>query len=280
MPLTVGAALAWAQREIAAVDARVLLCSVLDRDAAYLIAHPEAQLDPGQETAFRDRTSRRVRGEPVAYLTGEREFYGLSLRVTPAVLIPRPETELLVEIALEKLPQDAAGDVLDLATGSGCVALAIAKERPRAHVTATDASEEALAVARGNAEQLGLGRVRFLQGDWFNALAGERFDVIVSNPPYVAAGDSHLAQGDLRFEPRQALVAGADGLDCIRHIVSAAPAHLAPGGWLLLEHGFDQGPACRKFLELAGFGEVSSRRDLAEHERVSGGRLTAMQHPS
>lgn len=280
MPLTVGAALAWAQGEIAAVDARALLRLVLDCDAAYLIAHREVTLDPEQEAAFRDRVARRVRGEPVAYLTGEREFYGLSLRVTPAVLIPRPETELLVEIALEKLPQDAAGAVLDLATGSGCVALAIAHERPRARVTATDASEDALAVARGNAACHGLGRVRFLASDWFAALEGERFDLIAGNPPYVAAGDPHLAQGDLRFEPRQALVGGADGLDCIRRIVSEASAHLEPGGWLLLEHGYDQGPACRKLFELAGFEAVFSRQDPAGHERVSGGRLTAMQQPS
>jgi release factor glutamine methyltransferase len=280
MPLAIGAALVQAQKEIDGVDARALLCSVLDCDAAYLIVHREVTLDPEKEAAFRERVARRVRGEPVAYLTGEREFYGLSLRVTPAVLIPRPETELLVEIALEKLPQDAAGDVLDLATGSGCVALAIATARPRLRVTATDASEDALAVARGNGARHGLGRVRFLASDWFAALEGGRFDLIVGNPPYVAAGDPHLAQGDLRFEPQQALVGGTDGLDCIRRIVSEASAHLEPGGWLLLEHGYDQGPACRKLLELAGFDAVFSRRDLAGHERVSGGRLTAMRHPS
>lgn len=280
MALAVGPALAWAQQQIDAVDARVLLCAALDRDAAYLITHPEAFLDAAQEAAFRDRVARRTRGEPVAYLTGCREFYGLTLHVTPAVLIPRPETELLVETVLEKLPDDAPAGVLDLATGSGCVALAIAHARPRARVTATDRSADALAVARKNASRLGLHRVRFLECDWFAALAGERFDLIASNPPYVAARDPHLGEGDLRFEPKAALVAGADGLDCIRQILEEAPAHLNPGGWLLLEHGFDQAAACRELLELAGFTAVFSRRDLAGHERVTGGCLTVAHHPS
>jgi release factor glutamine methyltransferase len=206
----------------------------------------------------------------VAYLTGEREFYGLPLRVTRDVLIPRPETELLVDLALERLP-NRAGRVVDLGTGSGAVAVAIAHAAPDAEVVAIDASPAALAVARENARRHGAA-IRFVEGDWFAGLAGERFDLIVSNPPYVAAGDGHLGEGDLRFEPRAALVGGPDGLDAIRAIVAGAKAHLAAGGWLLFEHGFDQAERCRSLLGMYGYADIEGWRDLAGIARVAGGR--------
>lgn len=213
---------------------------------------------------------RRAAGEPIAYLTGACEFYGLEFRVTPSVLIPRPETELLVDLVLERLPGAGRARVLDLGTGSGCIAVTLAHLRPRLEVWAADASPAALEVARDNARRLDA-TVRLLRSDWLAALAGERFDLILANPPYVAAGDPHLSQGDLRFEPASALVAGEDGLNDIRRIVAAAPAHLVPGGWLLFEHGYDQGQRCRTLLAQAGFARVASWRDLAGIERVSGG---------
>ncbi len=219
---------------------------------------------------------RRAAGEPIAYLTGNCEFYGLEFRVTPAVLIPRPETELLVDLALERLPVEGRARVLDLGTGSGCIAVSLGRQRPRMEVWAADAVPAALEVARDNALRLGA-TVRFVRSDWLADLAGERFDLILSNPPYVAAGDPHLSRGDLRFEPASALVAGEDGLNDIRRIVAAAPAHLAPGGWLLFEHGYDQAQRCRALLTAAGFGQVTSWRDLAGIERVSGGCMLETQ---
>lgn len=219
---------------------------------------------------------RRAAGEPIAYLTGNCEFYGLEFRVTPAVLIPRPETELLVDLALERLPVEGRARVLDLGTGSGCIAVSLGRQRPRMEVWAADAAPAALEVARDNALRLGA-TVRFVRSDWLADLAGERFDLILSNPPYVAAGDPHLSRGDLRFEPASALVAGEDGLNDIRRIVAAAPAHLAPGGWLLFEHGYDQAQRCRALLTAAGFGQVTSWRDLAGIERVSGGCMLETQ---
>ena len=214
---------------------------------------------------------RRLGGEPIAYLLGEREFYGLTFKVSPATLIPRPETELLVELALQRIPQLGARRVLDLGTGSGAIALSIAHARPNAEVVAVDASAAALEVAQFNTQQLALGNVRLLQSDWYAALHGERFDMIVSNPPYIAAGDAHLAQGDVRFEPSSALVSGTDGLDDIRRICAQAKAHLKSKGWLLFEHGYDQAAPVRALLRQAGFAEVFSARDLAGIERVSGG---------
>jgi len=257
---------------IAPIDARVLLCAALGVDDAHLIAHPGQALTDRQRDRYLACVERRRAGEPIAYLTGEREFYSLAFKVTPAVLIPRPETELLVEAALERVPAYVPFRMLDLATGSGCVAVAIAAHRPRARVTATEVSLDALAVARDNAARHGAG-VEFLEGDWFDALAGRRFEFIVSNPPYVAEGDPHLSQGDSRFEPRAALVAGADGLSCIRLIIAQARAHLEPGGGLLFEHGHDQAERCRALLEQAGYFEVATRHDLAGIERVSGGRV-------
>jgi release factor glutamine methyltransferase len=253
----------------ARLDAELLLAHALGVSRARLYAWPEDEPDTVQRAAFERLVEAREQGEPIAYLTGRREFWSLELRVTPHVLIPRHETELLVELALERIPRDRAFRIADLGTGSGAIALALARERPLARVTATDASATALDVARGNAERLGVGNVGFAAGDWYAALGDARFDLIVSNPPYVAADDAHLAQGDLRFEPASALASGADGLDAIRHIVAGAPAHLADGGALLLEHGFDQSVRVRALLDAAGFVDVRSVRDAAGHERVT-----------
>lgn len=260
---------------LAAVDARILLRHVLGWSAAQLASRAHDELPAPMAEAFAALASRRAAGEPVAYITGEREFYGLMFRVTPAVLIPRPETELLVELALERIPADMPSRVLDLGTGSGCVALAIATQRPRARLTATDCSGNALDVARSNALALSVHNIELLHGNWFDAMEiqSRRFDLIVSNPPYIAAGDPHLSEGDLRFEPRGALTAGAQGLDCIREIARGAAMHIVAGGWLLIEHGYDQAQACRAILNNAGFGEAHSWPDLAGIERVSGGRL-------
>lgn len=254
------------------VDARVLLRAVLGIDDARLAARPERPLTDEQRRRYLELTERRRAGEPVAYLTGEREFYSLAFKVTPAVLIPRPETELLVETALARIPDSSECRVLELATGSGCVAVVIALNRTRAQVTATDAARDALAIARENAARH-RARVEFIASDWFAALAGRRFDLVVANPPYVAEQDLCLAQGDLRFEPRAALVAGADGLGCIRHIVTQARAHLAPGGRLLFEHGYGQSGRCCALLAESGYREVTTHRDLAGIERVSEGRI-------
>lgn len=273
--MTITQALHTAQSHIAPVDARLLLQHVLGKSHAQLLTHPEQVLTPVEEKSFLDLTERRARGEPVAYLVGEREFYSLNFKVSPAVLIPRPETELLVDLALARIPADRPCKVLDLGTGSGAVGISIAKQRPLVRVTAVDAADDAVAMANVNAQQLGTANVSVRAGDWFNGLAGEKFDLIVSNPPYVADGDPHLAQGDLRFEPQSALMAGVDGLDCLRVIIAAATTHLPAGGWLLLEHGYDQAQACRELLTAAGFGEVFSNPDLAGVLRVSGGRTHA-----
>lgn len=261
-----------AQRLGSRVDAELLLLHVLDKPRSWLFAHADELPAACVAAAYAALVERRRAGEPVAYLTGRRGFWTLELEVTPATLIPRPETERLVELALERLPREASVRVADLGTGSGAIALAIASERPRARILATDASADALAVARGNAARLGLGQVDFAQGDWLAPLAGERFDLIVSNPPYIEAGDPHLAQGDLRFEPPLALASGVDGLDAIRRIVHDARAALVPGGWLLFEHGWNQGAAARALLHGAGYAQVSTAQDLEARDRVSGGR--------
>jgi release factor glutamine methyltransferase len=255
------------------LDAQMLLLLALQRDPhdrAWLMAHDGDALPADAATRLGALVQRRQRGEPMAYLRGDQAFFGLSLAVDPRVLVPRPDTETLVSWALERL--DAANSavrVLDLGTGSGAIALAIAAQRPLAAVSATDASEDALVVARGNARRLGL-PVRFQAGSWLDAVPGQRFDVIVTNPPYIAEGDPHLAA--LTHEPLSALTAGADGLDDIRTIVDQAPQALLPGGWLLIEHGFDQSAAVRSLLQAAGFVHVSSRTDLAAIERCSGGQ--------
>ncbi|WP_313461608.1 peptide chain release factor N(5)-glutamine methyltransferase [Stenotrophomonas sp.] len=254
-------------------EAELLLLHVLGRERSWLFAHATDAVEPATEAAFAQLLQRRIQGEPVAYLLGRRGFWTLDLAVSPATLIPRPETERLVELALERLPADRPLQVADLGTGSGAIALALASERPLAQVLATDMSTDALAVAAENARRHELANVRFRQGSWHAALGQERFALIATNPPYIAADDPHLAQGDLRFEPATALASGADGLDDIRVIVAGAPAHLLAGGWLLIEHGWDQGPAIRALLELAGFVEVSTAVDLEHRDRVSLGRL-------
>jgi release factor glutamine methyltransferase len=252
------------------LEARMLLERMLGKTRAWLIAHADEAAGAEAEQAFAALAERRRQGEPIAYILGKREFYGLEFQVTRAVLIPRPETELLVELALGRIPGNAAVRVLDLGTGSGTIAVALANERPQARLTAVDVDYAALAVARANASRHRVS-VRFLCGDWFGALSGETFDLIVSNPPYVAAADPHLLTGDVRFEPQRALVGGADGLDCIRAIVASARARLRPGACLLFEHGYDQADACRALLEAHGYANVQSWPDLAGIPRVSGG---------
>ena len=263
-----------AQSGLPPLEARMLAERALGKPRAWLIAHADEIADAAAEKAFAAMAERRRHGEPIAYILDEREFYGLDFAVAPAVLIPRPETELLVELALERLPANAAARVLDLGTGSGAIAVTLAKQRPQARLTAVDVDYAALTLARANAKRHGVS-VRFFCGDWFGALAGERFDLIVSNPPYVAHEDPHLALGDVRFEPQRALLGGADGLDCIRAIVAQAQAHLLPGAWLLFEHGYDQAPPCRALLEARGYAEVQSWPDLAGVPRVSGGKAAA-----
>ncbi len=277
MTETVRSALAHAAAKLAgdeaSREAELLLQHALDRPLAWLFAHADDAIDATPAARFQALVARRAAGEPLAYVTGRREFWSLDLVVSPDVLIPRAETELLVELALQRIPDAGECDVADLGTGSGAIALAIGRERPWVRVFASDFSSAALAVARGNAARLAIGNVEFAQGDWCAALGGRRFELIVSNPPYIAAADSHLGQGDLRFEPQAALASGADGLNAIRAIVDAAPAHLKAAGWLLLEHGFEQGRVVRELLEKNGFVEVFTALDLEQRERVSGGRL-------
>lgn len=279
--MLIGQALRWAVEQLKdgdspRADADILLAHVLGRPRSYLLAWPERELSPSQWAAFQALVERRAHGEPVAYLTGSREFFGLDLAVSNAVLIPRPETELLVEAALERLPGGPCM-VADLGSGSGAIALAIAKMRPKARVVAVDASRQALEVARTNAERLDLRNVELREGDWCKGLADECFDMIVSNPPYLCEDDPHLARGDVRFEPAMALASGADGLDAIRAIVACAPLHLSPGGWLLFEHGFDQAEAVAGLMRKAGFIDVESLRDLLGHGRVTLGRTPVGQ---
>lgn len=253
------------------VEAEVLLLHALGKPRSWLFAHAEDKPSADEQAACATLVARRAAGEPVAYITGRRGFWSLELEVTPATLIPRAETELLVELALTRLPQGVPCALADLGTGSGAVALALAQERPHARVVATDCSAEALAVARRNAQRLGIHNVSFVHGDWFAPLADQRFDLVVSNPPYIAAADAHLAQGDLRFEPLTALASGTDGLQAIRTIVATARAQLAGGGWLLFEHGWRQGAAARELLQAAGYADVFTAQDLEQRDRVSGG---------
>ncbi|HSW12910.1 MAG TPA: peptide chain release factor N(5)-glutamine methyltransferase [Solimonas sp.] len=274
--MTLTEALAWATGRLEATsdsprqDAEILLAHQLGLSRGQLFTRLRESLAAVDAEAFEEQVARRVRQLPVAYLTGDQGFWTLMLKVTPAVLVPRPETELLVEWGLERLAHIATPRIADLGTGSGAIALALASELPQARVLATDASPEALAVARGNAVELGLERVEFRQGHWCEPLAGESFDLIVSNPPYIAAGDPHLPA--LRHEPLSALTDGADGLQCLREIVAAAPPQLVPGGWLLVEHGYDQGEAVRALFVAAGLVGVQTRRDLGGQERATAGR--------
>lgn len=257
----------------ATLEAQLLLQHVLHVNRAWLIAHADDQLNSVDEANFKALVARRLAGEPIAYILGYREFYGLTLNVTPDTLIPRPDTETLVDAALSKIEVNLALSICDLGTGTGAIALAIAKNRPHAHVTAVDFSEGALAVAQENAQQLNIANVTFLQSNWLSHLNQQRFDIIVSNPPYIEAADVHLSQGDLRFEPRTALASGEDGLDDIRHIIAQAPTHLAPNGWLMLEHGYHQAPHVAHLLQQAGFDEVTHAIDLSGIQRVTLGCL-------
>lgn len=254
------------------VDQRLLVCHALGLSRTALITQSERVLNEDEALRVSELLQRRLDGEPVAYILGQREFYGLPFEVGPAVLIPRPETELLVELALERLPPK--GRVLDMGTGSGAIAVALAHTRPDAQVSALDVSKDALATAARNAASNGA-TVRFLESSWYAAVGSEQFDLIVSNPPYIAAGDRHLSEGDLRFEPTGALTDHADGLSALRIIIAGAARHLPPQGWLLMEHGYDQSQAVRELLAQAGFSEVQSWADLAGIERVSGGRAPA-----
>jgi release factor glutamine methyltransferase len=252
------------------LENRILLCHATGLTRVQLITRADQALTADEAAHLAALVRRRLAGEPIAYLVGKREFFGLDFAVSEAVLIPRPDTELIVELAIERLPPQ--GRLLDMGTGSGAIAVSIAHSRADAEVTALDLSDAALDIARSNASYHHT-KVRFLQSDWFGALdANDSFDLIASNPPYIAAGDAHLAQGDLRFEPAGALTDHADGLSALRTIVDGSPAHLAPGGWLLMEHGYDQAAAVRALLDGAGYTEVQSWRDIAGIERVSGGR--------
>jgi release factor glutamine methyltransferase len=269
-PLTVAQAMQHARQQgVDRLDAQLLLCEAVQQSHAWLLAHGSETLLPAQQTRFLDGLARRATGEPLAYILGDKAFFGLTLTVSPDVLIPRPDTETLVEWALELIPAQTATTVLDLGTGSGAIALAIQHHRPQAQVTAVDASEAALRMAQANAQRLNL-PVEFRHGSWLAPVAGRRFKLIVSNPPYIAEGDPHMAA--LGFEPRQALTAGPDGLDDLRQIIAAAPAHLQPGGWLLLEHGYDQPVAVAQLLTERGFSNVSARFDLGGQRRCTGGQ--------
>ena len=259
--------------------AELLLLHVLGRERAWLFAHARDRLEDAVIQRFEALLARRIAGEPVAYLVGRRGFWTLDLQVSPATLIPRPETERLVELALQRLPEDQPARIADLGTGSGAIALALASERPLAQIIATDAGAAALAVARANAAQNGLAHVEFREGSWWAPLHGETFDLIASNPPYVADDDPHLRQGDLRHEPMSALASGPDGLEDIRTIIEGAPAHLHAGGWLLIEHGLDQGARIRALFEAAGFTDVTTEQDLEARDRVSAGRWPGARAP-
>ncbi len=259
------------------LEAELLCAHVLGADRSLCFSHPERPLDETEAVAMRGLLQRRLDGEPIAYLLGRRGFWTLDLTVDSRVLIPRPETELLVERCLARLAPDTEGPVIDLGTGSGAIALALASERKRCRVTGVDQSADALAVARANGERLRLA-VEWLQGSWLEPVTERRFALIASNPPYVADHDPHLLEGDVRHEPIQALAAGPDGLDALRRIIADAPRHLLPGGWLVLEHGFDQQAAVRLLLTHAGFINVVCHRDLAGQPRISEGQWPTQEH--
>tara|TARA_R110002049_G_scaffold188251_4_gene356598 strand:- start:3810 stop:4643 length:834 start_codon:yes stop_codon:yes gene_type:complete len=255
-------------------DTEILLCHCLGKSRAWLYTWPEKAVPPETEQRFEKLLAQRRQGVPIAYLVGEREFWSLPLTVTNSTLIPRPETETLVAWVLE-LPLPETARVLDLGTGSGAIALAVAAERPHWQVTAVDRSADALQVAAANVAGLGLQNISLLQSDWYEGVAEECFDALLANPPYIAANDPHLTRDDVRFEPRSALVAAESGLADLQQLVAGAPVQLREGGWLLLEHGFEQAAAVRSMLCDAGFGSVDTRRDMAGRERITGGRWHA-----
>ena len=257
----------------ARLDVELLLAAALGKPRSFLHTWPERIVSSEAALKFAAYLQRRQTGEPVAYILGQQGFWKLDLEVAPHTLIPRPETEMLVEAALELVPAFAKSQVLDLGTGTGAIALALASERPAWQVTAVDRVLEAVALAERNRQRLQIDNAKVLSSHWFGSLEGKRFDLIISNPPYIADEDPHLVTGDVRFEPNSALVAGADGLDDLRLIIDQAPAHLNPEGWLLLEHGYDQGAAVRDLLSSHGFEKIQTRRDLGDHERITFGRL-------
>jgi len=255
-------------------EARILLQSVLKINHAHLIAHSDQYITLVQIHTFLSLVKRRANGEPIAYILGECEFYSIRFIVNSSVLIPRPETELLVDLALEKISLNLPCKIMDLGTGSGAIAISIAKHRPISRITATDNSTDAISVAKTNARHLGTNNVNILQSNWFDKLEKEKFDLIVSNPPYIALNDPHLNQKALNFEPKIALIAGEDGMECIRKIITTATSHIHAEGWLLLEHGYNQANICRRLLKNAGFSNIFSHPDLSGILRVSGGRYT------
>ena len=278
MSRTIKSTLAEAREQLAAtsvspsIDAEVLLSFVLHKNRSYLHAWPEKNLSEIEVKQFEQLLKKRAEGEPIAYLTGQREFWSLMLNVSAETLIPRPETERLVELALEKIPLNTPTRVADLGTGSGAIALAIAKERPQCKVTATDLSQEALLVAQDNASRLDISNVIFRKSNWCESLGNKTWHIIVSNPPYIETSDAHLSTGDVRFEPRQALESGAEGLDAIRQIAQDAHAHLEPGGWLMLEHGYTQREEVLKLLQQMNYINLEAFTDLAGTPRVCIGR--------
>jgi len=280
-PCTIREALHKAQQQLATLpdveaglEAEILLGFSLNKQRSHLYAWPDKPLEPDQLTAFLHLVTRRIQGEPIAYITGHKEFWSLDLQVTPDTLIPRPETELLVELALDLIPASQPWLIADLGTGSGAIAAAIASERPACQLVATDISAVTLNVAASNFKRLTLANIQTQRGAWCQALPqGQPFNLIISNPPYIPEGDPHLEQGDLPREPRSALASGTDGLDDIRCIIKQAPSHLTTGGWLLLEHGYDQGSTVRKLFKEHGFKQASTQQDLARRDRVSKGQL-------
>lgn len=276
-PVTIRELLRSAEQLVSRIDARFLLQSVLNVEAAFLIAHADLLLGTEQIRRFQQLLARRIEGEPVAYLTGKKGFYDLVFEVTPDVLVPRPETELLVEIALSKIPLDQRCDILDLGTGSGAIAVTIAKHRPDAQVTAVDISSAALVVARENAEKYAIKNIAFVEADWFSGFSSEKFAVIVANPPYITLGDPHLEEDGLRFEPFIALTAQENGLECICKIIIQAPDYLENAGWLMLEHGYDQASVCQELLDRTDFLSIFTQSDLAGIDRVTGGQYRPLK---
>lgn len=276
-PITIRELLRSAELLVSRIDARFLLQSVLNVEAAFLIAHADLLLGAEQIRRFQQLLARRIEGEPVAYLTGEKGFYDLVFEVTPDVLVPRPETELLVEIALSKIPLGQQCNILDLGTGSGAIAVTIAKHRPDAQVTAVDISSAALVVARKNAEKYAIKNIAFVEADWFSGFSSEKFAVIVANPPYITLGDPHLEEDGLRFEPFIALTAQENGLECICKIIIQAPDYLENAGWLMLEHGYDQASVCQELLDRTDFLSIFTQSDLAGIDRVTGGQYRPLK---
>lgn len=276
-PVTIRELLRSAEQLVSRIDARFLLQSVLNVEAAFLIAHADLLLGAEQIRRFQQLLARRIEGEPVAYLTGEKGFYDLVFEVTPDVLVPRPETELLVEIALSKIPLGQQCNILDLGTGSGAIAVTIAKHRPDAQVTAVDISSAALVVARKNAEKYAIKNIAFVEADWFSGFSSEKFAVIVANPPYITLGDPHLEEDGLRFEPFIALTAQENGLECICKIIIQAPDYLENAGWLMLEHGYDQASVCQELLDRTDFLSIFTQSDLAGIDRVTGGQYRPLK---